>query len=303
MSMHEVASQPALIESEGTRTRLAALVRAFNDVYQHGELKTLAHMLGISNLEIVGTMLPFDTVPAEQPRIEDPEIRNLLEKNLAWQERMYRTCFGFKKLLENPEYLEFKKRITEVALAMYKRGYNYFGMCLGDDVLGPGKGVSLMSLYEVALKRKIVLREVGRSAPKAYMSLVLSQSNQLPLATSYGYWTKDSSEPDKALIGLSGDKVRKRKLVTQGCLEHQLFIIEHHLRRRRRLPNAKLSTLCDLPSCPTIPGFRNDDQEQGRYYGRFSGRKGTLVTALPFAETHDVEFSHRVMIKVELPKR
>lgn len=301
MSMHEVASQPALIESEGTRTRLAALVRAFNDVYQHGELKTLAHMLGINNLEIVGTMLPFDAVPAEQPRIEDPRIRKIVERNLRRQERMYRICFGLKKLRKNPEYQEFKKRITEVAMATYKRGLNYFAMCLGDDVLGPGEGVTLMDLVEVAQKQGISLREIFRSMPKASMTKVFMESGQL-VTTSYGYWTKDSSEPDKALAGLSGEKVRKRKLVTQGCVEHLLFIIEHYL-RKKTLPNVKMSTLCDLPSCPSIPGYRNDEQEQGRYFGRFSARGDKLVTALPFVETQTTEFSHRVMIKVELPKR
>lgn len=299
MSMPEVA-QTTLIESEGTRSRLAALVRAFHDVYQHGELSKLAGLLGITNLEVVGTVLPFDAVPAAQPRIEDPRIRSIVEKNLRRQERMYSVCFGLKKLRKNPEYQEFKKRITEVAMATYKRGLNYFAMCLGDDVLGPGEGISPVTLFEVARKQGISIRELSRSAPKAFMTMVLSQADQ-PVTTSYGYWTKDSSEPDKALIGLSGEKVRKRKLVTQGCLEHLLFIIEHH-RRRKTLPNMKFSTLCDLPSCPSIPGYRNDEQEQGQYFGRFSVRGGKLVTALQYTITQTSEFSHRVMIKVELPK-
>lgn len=299
MSMPEVA-QTTLIESEGTRSRLAALVRAFHDVYQHGELSKLASLLGITNLEIVGTVLPFDAVPAAQPRIEDPRIRKIVERNLRRQERMYRICFGLKKLRKNPEYQEFKKRITEVAMATYKRGMNYFAMCLGDDVLGPGEGISLMDLVEVAQKQGISLREISRSMPKASMTKVFMESRQL-VTTSYGYWTKDSSEPDKALVGLSGEKVRKRKLVTQGCLEHLLFIIEHYL-RKKTLPNVKMSTLCDLPNCPSMSGYRNDEQEQGQYYGRFSVRGEKLLTALPCIDTRLPEFSHRLMIKVELPK-
>ncbi len=302
--MESVAPRMPAKEDAGSKARLLAFIDSFRAMVEHNQLDQVASVFGIRDLKVgglAGGLSDASPVTPEEPRLlPDPRIRSYVEKSLKRQERMYRVCFG-EKLVKNADYQVFRTNIIEQAMQAHKKGLNYFVIVLGDDVLGPGNGMSPLTVLSALREQGVVVEDVVKSLPKTSVEGVLSQIDA-PVETSYGFWTADSSEPDKSLVAVPGENVRKRQTATQGCLEHALFILEHHLRKKGKLPNEEVSTLCEFPEGAMILDAKKENVVNN-YRARFVTKGGTIRLVVQFATTRDKAISHRHVVRVQESKK
>lgn len=271
-----------------SRARMAEMFEHFAALLRRPDIKKIE--IDLEKMDLILSEVRNKLTASGMHLLEDKsadKIRSIVNGNLRRQHAIYEELLSWK-LLKLPEYRRFMERLIPAAVESHVKGMKYFGLVIGDDVMGPGKG--MIGHHALAALRGIVHVTCGTvKRPEQLNWEFESDKEKQPVSVSksYGFWAYDSDEPDKALIGKSHEWITSQEIPTENHIEHMLHVSAHIY--RKGLPNKKISTLVSTPLAnKRIANFG------------VQGDKVKIFFSLPGAA--DSQYSHRRVVRV-FPKK
>lgn len=182
---------------------------------------------------------PVEAEEGQPLQIEDKtakKIRRIINGNVRRQSALYRNGLGIH-LARNRKFKAWISQLIPLAVEAHEPKMNYLGLMIGDDILGPGRGMSSDYALEIAEKSVSLDQKTKKRMMESFHFNSVEQS--------YAFWSRDTGEPDSGLVVTSTDQLWKSKtrFETENLLEHLLHCVAF-MNRKGEMMNQKVSTLC-----------------------------------------------------------